>query len=87
MIDYSSLNKEIVKKLRPLEDIVILVLNKTKLSNKQLMIKIINKLRKYDYISTIEKNYSIWWKINNDFSSALPTILKEITEDHIKPIS
>lgn len=81
-MNYKELKNNIRKALAKHADKFKLVSDKIQLKDSEIMLAIIRKLHKYNYISTIEKNYSIIWKINEPIDDKIVGVLIEIVEDN-----
>ena len=67
-----------------LSDEFRLFLENTNLNSKNIMILFISALNKYQIIEMIEKDYSVWWKINEKSADVWSALLKNAMIDSLK---
>lgn len=74
--------KDIIK--NNLSDEFRLFLENTNLNSKQILTMFVHELIKYNVIEMIEKDYSIWWKINEKSPDVWSGLLKNTMIDSLK---
>ena len=67
-----------------LSDEFRLFLENTNLNSKQIMTMFVHNLNKYQIIEMIEKDYSVWWKINEKSTDVWSALLKNAMIDSLK---
>lgn len=84
MISHKELLKSISAFLaNHLQKQTIAVLEYTKLKSRDLLIKLIPALRIFGFVDSVEKNYSVYWKI--DLSNT--KLVREVLTDRLKEIA
>lgn len=61
-----------------------LFLENTNLNSKQIMTMFVRELNKYQIIEMIEKDYSVWWLINEKSADVWSALLKNAMIDSLK---